>query len=803
MPYGDLIADGQRPTLGIKFAGMRDMQHGIVLHAGARTDANAVHIATDDGAGPNRAVLAQVHIANHHRSRVDVDGFIQLGLMTGEWTHAICHSKAPFKLIARPHHNKIDEAKPKTEPEKIMSPSANNPLLEAHRLPPFDKIHVEHMVEAVRSITEENLQALDTQLANLSACDWPNLVEPIEARDDRLNQAWSPISHLNGVANDEALREAYQQCIAILTPYNTQIGQNKALFDAYVRLRESEGFVQLNQAQKQTIDNAIRDFKLAGVNLEADKKARFAQIQETLSKLTNQFSNNVLDATQGWFKHITDEAQLAGLPQSALGAAAQAAKEKELPGWVFTLDGPVYLTVMTQADNAELRREMYTAYMTRASAEGPRAKQWDNSEIIEQIMGLRQELAQLLGFDNYAERSIAPKMAESTQQVLDFFNDLAAQVKPAAEAELEELGQWTQQQYGVAELQVWDVPYYSEKLKEAKYEISQERLRPYFALPKVLDGLFDVAQKLFNIHIQAEPSPPLWHPDARLFSISRDGEVIAQFFLDPFARAGKRGGAWMAECRVRRQTGDGTQKPVAYLVCNFNAPVAEQPSLLTHNEVTTLFHEFGHGLHHMLTQVDVASVSGINGVAWDAVELPSQFMENWCWQPEVLKGLSAHVESGESLPDAMIEKMLAAKNFQSAMMTLRQIEFALFDFRLHMEYGKPGFAGVQALLNEVRAQVAVLIPPSFNRFQNGFTHIFAGGYAAGYYSYKWAEVLSADAFAAFEEEGIFNPQVGQRFLTNILERGGSQDAMSLFKAFRGREPSTDALLRHSGIRRAS
>lgn len=680
-----------------------------------------------------------------------------------------------------------------------MTKAADNPLLEEHKFPPFKAIKAEHIAPAVRAVTRDNLLQLQEQLAGLSEPSWGSLVAPLEAREDRLNNLWSPISHLNGVANNDALRQAYNESIAVLTEYNTQMGQNSALFNAYQQLAQSGEFTGLSQPQKQAINNAIRDFKLAGVSLDDADKQRYGEIQTQLSELSNQFSNNVLDATHGWFKHIEDQKQLSGLPESALNVARKAAQEKGLEGWVLTLDGPVYLTVMTQADNRDLRREMYTAYMTRASDQGPNAGKWDNTQVIEKILTLRVELARLLGFANYAELSLAPKMAQSCAQVTAFLQELAAKAKPFAERELQELKSWVSENLSVAELAVWDIPYYSEKLKEAKYEVSQELLRPYFTLPKVLEGLFDVASKLFGLTIKIQDNDDLWHDDVQFYVIERDGEAIAYFYLDLFARAGKRGGAWMAECRVRRQTALGLQLPVAFLVCNFNAPVGDAPSLLTHSEVTTLFHEFGHGLHHMLTQIDVAAVSGINGVSWDAVELPSQFLENWAWQPEVLRKLSCHYQSGDQLPDALIDKLLSARNFQSAMMTMRQIEFSLFDFLLHMHYGDSEFKGVQPLLNQVREQVAVVEPPDFNRFQHGFSHIFAGGYAAGYYSYKWAEVLSADAFSAFEENGLFDPATGEKFSAAILQKGGSEDAMSLFKAFRGREPSIEPLLRHLGV----
>lgn len=681
-----------------------------------------------------------------------------------------------------------------------MSESSANPLLQPHKLPPFELLRTEHIVPAVETLTQDNLIALDAQLSELGEPSWDNLVAPLEAREDRLSQAWSPVSHLSGVADTPELRDAYQESIALLTAYNTTMGQHQALYEAYQALRNGPSFAGLSQAQQQSINNALRDFKLAGVALAPEQKARYGEIQARLSELSNAFSNNVLDASQGWFKHLTDPAELAGMPESAMVSAKHAAEEKGLDGWVLTLDGPVYLTVMTQADSRSLRQEMYTAYMTRASDQGPTAGQWDNEPLIEEILALRTELAQLLGYPDYAALSLAPKMAQSTDQVLDFLKDLAEQSRPAAQQELQELSAWAQEHYGESELAVWDVPYYSEKLKEARFEVSQEKLRPYFPLERVLQGLFKLAGRLFDVQILPAERPQVWHADVQFFKIERAGEAIAYCYLDLYARRGKRGGAWMAECRVRRQTEDGLQLPVAFLTCNFNAPVGDTPCLLTHSEATTLFHEFGHGLHHMLTQIDVAAVSGINGVAWDAVELPSQFMENWCWEPSVLKDLTQHYQTGESLPDDLIDKLLAAKTFQAAVMMVRQIEFSLFDLRLHRECGWADFPGVQALLDEVRREVAVLMPPAFNRFQNGFSHIFAGGYAAGYYSYKWAEVLSADAYAAFEEKDLFDQEVGQRFLAEILQQGGAQDAMTLFQNFRGREPEIDALLRHAGIR---
>jgi oligopeptidase A len=677
-----------------------------------------------------------------------------------------------------------------------------NPLLELehHEFPPFSAIKAEHVLPAIKTIIEQNEAALAQQLDNLQEVNWETLVAPLEAREDRLSQAWAPVSHLNGVMNNAELREAYTQALAELSAYYTRRGQNEQLYQAYLQLSESAGFEQLSQAQQQTARNALRDFRLAGVALPAAQKQRFGDIEARLSELSNQFSNNVLDATHGWFKHVTDITELQGLPQPAIDGAAHAARAKELDGFVLTLDGPVYLTVMTQADNRALRREFYEAFSTRASDQGPTAGKWDNTPLIEEILTLRQEQAALLGFDNYAELSLEPKMAKDTAQVVGFLEELAQKSKPQAQEELAELQQWAEETYGATDLQPWDISYYAEKLKEARYKVSQEKLRPWFPVDTVVAGLFRVAGKLFDINIVEQPGVETWHPDAKFYRIERNGQPLAYCYLDLYAREGKRGGAWMADARVRRATEQGVQLPVAFLTCNFHGPVGDKPALLTHSDVTTLFHEFGHGLHHMLTQIDVADVSGINGVAWDAVELPSQFLENWCWEKPVLAFLSRHYDTGEPLSEDAINKLIEARNFQSALFMVRQIEFALFDFKLHMQYGKPGFPGVQALLDEVRREVAAVIPPAFNRFQHGFSHIFAGGYAAGYYSYKWAEVLSADAYSAFEETDIFDEATGKRFLHEILEKGGSDDAMTLFRNFRGREPSIDALLRHSGMR---
>jgi len=678
----------------------------------------------------------------------------------------------------------------------------SNPLLESHVLPPFSAIRAEQVEPAVRQLIDEGRAHLAQLLAQMPTT-WEALVAPIEADGDRLEQAWAPVSHLNSVANSEELRQAYNVSVGLLTDYATEFSQNEALYNAYQQLADSPEYHKLTQAQRQTLDNALRDFRLGGVALNDADKKRYGEIQKRLSELSTQFSNNLLDATQAWHKQFDSADTLAGLPESALAQAAQAAAQKKLPGYVITLDVPSYFAVMMYADKRELRAEVYRAYVTRASAEGTKADgssaaEWDNCALIAETLALRHELALLLGFANYAERSLATKMAESPAQVLEFLNQLASKSKPYAERDLSELRAFAAEQ-GCADLQAWDTTYYSEKLRVAKYAISQEELRPYFPAEKVIAGMFEVVERLFGIQVKQVQNFDSYHPDARFFEIFKAGQKIASFYLDAFARDKKKGGAWMADCRVRRQSGQGIQLPVAFLTCNFTPPVGDQPSLLTHDEVTTLFHEFGHGLHHMLTQIDVAAVSGINGVAWDAVELPSQFMENWCWEPEAIPLISGHYQTGEPLPQALLDKMLAAKNFQSGLQMLRQLEFALFDFRLHAEYNPANPQTAQEVLQQVRAQVAVMLPPAFNRFENSFSHIFAGGYAAGYYSYKWAEVLSADAYSRFEEEGIFNRETGESFLAEILEQGGSRAPMELFKSFRGREPQIDALLRHSGI----
>ncbi|XOV79951.1 MAG: oligopeptidase A [Aestuariibacter sp.] len=666
------------------------------------------------------------------------------------------------------------------------------------QLPDFSAIKPELIETQVKDAISHCKSVIEGALAK-GEFTWQGLVMPIDEADDALSQLWSPISHSNSVVSSDALREAHDACLPLLSEYGTWVGQHQGLFKAYQALHKSEEFASLTQPQRKEIENTLRDFSLSGVDLEEAKKVRFAQISAKLSELSSRFSNNVLDATMAFTRHITNEDDLAGLPDSAKAAAKQCAEQKELDGWLFTLDFPSYLPVMMYADNRQLREEMYQAFVTRASDQGPNAGEFDNNQIINEILKLRKEHAHLLGFDNYSARSLATKMAESEHQVLQFLNDLANRSLPRAKKELEEIREFAQQVYGQKELQSWDIAYYSEKLKQQRYAISDEMLRPYFPEERVVSGLFEVVKRLYGIKIQERKDVDMWHKNVRYFEIfDTDDKLRGGFYLDLYAREKKRGGAWMDECRVRRTRADGSlQLPVAYLTCNFNAPVGDTPALFTHDEVLTLFHEFGHGIHHMLTKVAVSGVSGINGVAWDAVELPSQFLENWCWEEEALSFISGHYQTAQPLPKELLDKLLAARNFQSAMQMARQIEFSLFDFGLHQQY-QSGM-DVQAYINDVRQKVAVMQPPEYNRFQCSFSHIFAGGYAAGYYSYKWAEVLSSDAFSRFEEEGIFNPQTGRSFLENILEMGGSQEPMELFKAFRGREPSVDALLRHSGI----
>ena len=675
-----------------------------------------------------------------------------------------------------------------------------NPLLEITELPQFSKIKAEHVVPAIEQLLDQARQTIATQLQNGAPYTWQSLVEPIEAAEDRLNKAWSPVSHMNAVINSDDMREAYNACLPKLSEYATETGQNLELYQAYKSIHDSAEFASLDRGQQKMINNALRDFHLSGVDLAADKQARYKEISQQLSKLASQFEENLMDATNAWQKVITDVEQLKGLPESALAQAKQSAEAEGKEGWLISLQFPSYLAVMTYADNRELRREHYQAYSTRASDQSPDADKWDNSEAMEQILALRHEKAQLLGFNNYAEYSLATKMADSTDTVVNFLDDLAEKSLGQAQRDLDELRQFAASEHGLEDLQAWDIGYYSEKMRQHFYQLSQEQVKAYFPVSRVLPGLFAIVEKLYGLQISPITEFDSWHPDAHFYQIiDKDQQPRGRFYLDLYARAKKRGGAWMDDCVGRKKTADGIQHPVAYLVCNFTPPTGDQPALLTHDEVETLFHEFGHGLHHMLTQIDHLGVSGINGVEWDAVELPSQFMENWCWEKEALALISGHYQTGEALPDQLFAKMLAAKNFQAGMMMVRQLEFSLFDFKIHQDYDPAQGGRIYQTLQSIRDRVAVVKPPVFNRFAHSFSHIFAGGYAAGYYSYKWAEVLSADAFSLFEENGIFDRATGEAFLHNVLEQGGSSEAMSLFKNFRGREPKIDALLRHNGI----
>lgn len=673
--------------------------------------------------------------------------------------------------------------------------SQTNPLLETNKLPPFQAIRPEHIQPAVEAMLAKNRQALKLLLQQKKPWDWSNLAAPLEQWEDQLEQLWSPVSHLHSVMNTDELREAYTQCLPMLTEYATEIGQNRTLFEAYQQLAQAPGFALLAKAQRTSVENALRDFSLSGVALDEDKREQFGAIKKRLAELSTIFSNNVLDATHGWQKHITDSTELSGVPETSLKNYQQAADAKNIEGYLLTLDVPAYLPIMQYCDNATLRAELYKAYTTRASDQGPNAGQWDNSELMVEILQLRQQLASLLDFESYVDYSLATKMAETPSQVFGFLNDLAEKSLAVARGEFAELEAFAHSQ-GSESLQASDVAYYSERLRLQKYAISQEELRPYFPAEKVIAGLLEITGRLFDLEFSQQPEFDSWHGDVKFFHVSRGGQLIAKFYLDLYTRENKRGGAWMADCRVRRLLPSGElQLPVAFLTCNFSAPTADTPSLLTHNEVTTLFHEFGHGLHHMLTKINCAAVSGINGVPWDAVELPSQFLENWCWEKESIGLISGHYKTGEQLPDQLLEKMLKAKNFQAGMQMLRQLEFALFDLNIHSEKD----CDIKRVLETIRQRLSVYPVPAFNRFQHSFSHIFAGGYAAGYYSYKWAEVLSADAFSRFEEEGIFCLQTAQEFLQQILEKGGSETPMQLFSNFRGREPKGDALLRHCGI----
>jgi oligopeptidase A len=669
-----------------------------------------------------------------------------------------------------------------------------NPLLTEETLPPFKSIRPEHVEPAVRELLASGRERIG-ELAGQPQPTFANVVEPLEELRHRVARTWSPVSHLNAVLNSEALRSQYNACLPLLSAYHTDLAQSEPLFAAFRSIAQSEAGT-LAPAQRQLLEHAVRDFRLAGVGLPPEHKQRFKTAMLELSQLQAKFEENVLDATNSWTRHVTDAGELRGLNEVLLDAARRRAHERDLSGWLLTLDQPTYVAVVTDAESGALRRAFYEAWSTRASDQGPSAGRWDNTPVMEDILRRRHQAAQLLDFPNYAAYALATRMAHSVDEVLGFLSELAGSARDAARREFAEL-----ESFAGTRLNAWDVSFHAERLQRERFNISQEELRPYFPLPRVLAGLFEVAEKLFDVRIRERSGVPLWHPDVRFFDISAAGGApVGSFYLDAYARPSKRSGAWMDECVGRKHLASGAALPVAYLVCNFLPPGGARPALLTHDDVVTLFHEFGHGLHHLLTRVDYPSIAGINGVAWDAVELPSQFMENYAWQPEVLQRISGHFESGAPLPQEARTRLIATRSFHAGLAMVRQLEFALFDFRIHAEYSPERGGRIAQILGEVRSSVAVVPVPPWNRFAHSFGHIFAGGYAAGYYSYKWAEVLAADAFAAFEEHGVFDPSTARRFLDAILSRGGSRDALEAFIEFRGRRPDVAALLRQHGIR---
>ena len=689
----------------------------------------------------------------------------------------------------------------------ILSPeSTMNPLLDFSGLPRFGDISPADVTPALDALLAECRNTIDLLSSDAAPVTWATFVDPLDDCTERLSRAWSIVGHLNAVADTPALRAAYNDNLPRITEFWTALSQNLALFAKYKALREGADFATLGPTRQRILDNTLRDFRLGGAELPDAQKTRFAEIQERQAALSQKFSENVLDATNDWTLHLSDDSRLAGLPADALQAARNKAAAQGLDGYLFTLHFPSYFPILQYAQDRALRETVYRANAIRASELGK--PEWDNTQRIQDILALRLEEAHLLGYANYAEVSLVPKMAQSPQEVLDFLNDLARRAKPYAERDMAQLRAFAARELGLADVQPWDIAWASEKLREREYAFSDQEVKQYFQEPRVLQGLFELIETLFGVRVRPDTATT-WHPDVRFFRIETPaGDLVGQFYLDLYARAGKRSGAWMDDARGRRRLRQGnTQTPVAYLTCNFSAPVTgadgvQRPALFTHDEVQTLFHEFGHGLHHMLTRIDDLAVAGIHGVEWDAVELPSQFLENYCWEWAVLSRMTCHVETGEALPRTLFDKMVAARNFQAGMLTVRQLEFALFDMRLHTTFEPGGTRTVQDVLDDVRRNVAVVIPPSYQRFQNSFSHIFAGGYAAGYYSYKWAEVLSADAYAAFEEAGVLDASTGARFLREILSAGGSRPALDSFVAFRGRKPTIDALMRHNGMTQA-
>jgi len=683
----------------------------------------------------------------------------------------------------------------------------NNPLLDFSGLPRFAEFKPEFVTPAIDQLLSDARAAVEQAVAVGTPAEWAAFVAPLDDANEKLGRAWGQVSHLHSVMDSPALREVYNVNLQKITAYYAELGQNEALFTKFKALKAGAGFAALSDARRKIVDNELRDFRLGGAELPADKKARFMQVQEALAQLSAKFEENLLDATNDFALYVDDAARLAGVPDDVLSMMKTAAEADSKTGWKITLHMPSYLPVMQYAGDRALREQVYRAYVTRASefptATSPEGK-WDNTPLIASILKLRREAAELLGFASYAQVSLAAKMADTPSDVLKFLDELAVRARPYAEKDYAELKAFARDELGLTDLQAWDTTYVSEKLSVARYSFSDQEVKQYFPEPRVLAGLFRLIETLYGLHVR-EDQAPVWPPDVKFYTLTdHAGQRVGQFYLDLYARASKRGGAWMDDVITRRRTADGIQTPVAYLNCNFSGPVGGKPALFTHDERISLFHETGHGLHHLLTRIEELGVSGINGVEWDAVELPSQFMENFCWEWDVLKHMTAHVDTGAPLPRELFDRMLAAKDFQSGLQTLRQIEFASFDMHLHDDFDPSGPRTALDLIDDIRKQVAVVIPPAYNRFPNNFSHIFAGGYAAGYYSYKWAEVLSADAYALFEDEaegygGVLNPEVGHRFWSEILAQGGARPALESFKAFRGREPTLDALLRHNGM----
>ena len=676
-----------------------------------------------------------------------------------------------------------------------------NPLLDFSGLPRFSELKPEHVAPAIDQLLAESRSVVAAVSSEQVPATWDAFVRPLEDSTERLARAWGQVEHLHAVLDSPELRAAYNAGLPKVTQFWTELGQSQALFAKYRALKDSGEFRSLVPARRKMVENALRDFRLGGAELPAELKPRYAAIQDELASLSAKFSENVLDATNAWSLFIEDEKRLSGLPADVIEAAREAARKDGKPGWKLTLQMPSYLPVMQYADDRTLRETLYRANATRASEFGK--PEWDNTPLIARILKLRKEDAALLGYASFAEVSLVPKMANTPREVLDFLHDLARRARPFAVRDLAEMREFAGTKLGLSTLEAWDMAYASEKLRAERYSFSDQEVKQYFPETQVVPGMFKLVEKLFGIRIE-EASAPTWHPDVRFFDIrSASGELVGQFYVDLYARETKRGGAWMDGAITRRRVSNGIQTPVAYLNCNFPGPVGGRPALFTHDDVITLFHEFGHGLHHLLTRIEDLGVSGINGVEWDAVELPSQFMENFCWEWDVLEHMTKHVDTGTPLPRALYDKMLAAKNFQSGLAMLRQIEFSLFDMQLHFDFDPDAGRTAQDLLDEVRREVAVVTPPAYNRFPNNFSHIFAGGYAAGYYSYKWAEVLSADAFSAFEEmrneRSVLDGATGARFRDEVLAVGGSRPAAESFRAFRGRDPKVDALLRHNGM----